>query len=98
MAIDVFLKLGDLKGEATDDKHKGEIEVMSWSWGVSQPSGMASGSGGGAGKASFSDLNIMHNLDRASPVLMQKCATGEHIADGTLVARKAGKGPQEYLV
>src|SRR5687767_2714117 len=98
MAVDVFLKLGDIKGESKDSKHAGEIDVLSWSWGLSQTGTMGHGGGGGAGKANFSDLNIMHALDKASPVLMSKCATGEHIKEATLVSRKAGKGQQEYLI
>jgi type VI secretion system secreted protein Hcp len=98
MAVDVFLKLGDIKGESKDSKHAGEIDVLSWSWGVSQTGSMGHGGGGGAGKANFTDLNIMHAVDKASPVLMSKCATGEHIKEATLVSRKAGKGQQEYLI
>jgi type VI secretion system secreted protein Hcp len=98
MAVDVFLKLGDIKGESKDSKHEGEIDVLSWSWGISQSGSMAAGGGGGAGKASFADLSIMHALDKASPVLMKACATGEHIKEGILVSRKAGKGQQEYLI
>ena len=98
MAVDVFLKLGDIKGESKDDKHAGEIDVLSWSWGISQTGSMSAGGGGGAGKANFNDLSFMHALDKASPVLMKSCATGEHIKEGTLVSRKAGKGQQEYLV
>ena len=70
----------------------------SWSFGVTQTGTMSMGGGGGAGKASFSDVSIMHAVDKASPVLMTKCATGEHIKEGTLVSRKAGKGQQEYLI
>jgi len=98
MAVDVFLKLGDVKGESKDSKHAGEIDVLSWSWGLSQTGTMSFGGGGGAGKANFSDLNFMHALDKASPVLMTKCATGEHFKEATLVSRKAGKGQQEYLI
>ena len=98
MAVDVFLKLGDIKGESKDSKHVGEIDVLSWSWGVSQTGTMGHGGGGGAGKANFNDLSIMHAVDKASPVLMTKCATGEHIKEATLVSRKAGKGQQEYLI
>jgi type VI secretion system secreted protein Hcp len=98
MAVDVFLKLGDIKGESKDSKHVGEIDVLSWSWGVSQTGTMGHGGGGGAGKANFNDLSIMHAVDKASPVLMTKCATGEHIKEATLISRKAGKGQQEYLI
>ena len=98
MAVDTFLKLGDIKGESKDSKHPGEIDVLSWSWGVSQTGTMSYGGGGGAGKANFQDLNFMHNVDKASPILMLKCATGEHIKEATLVSRKAGKTQQEYLI
>ncbi len=98
MAVDVFLKLGDIKGESKDSKHGEQIDVLSWSWGVSQSGSMSYGGGGGAGKASFSDLSFMHAFDKASPVIMKACATGEHIKEATLFARKAGKGQQEYLI
>ncbi|HET9358205.1 MAG TPA: type VI secretion system tube protein Hcp, partial [Vicinamibacterales bacterium] len=44
------------------------------------------------------DFNFSHYLDKASPVLMKACATGEHIKEGTITARKAGKGQQEFLI
>lgn len=98
MATDIFIKIGDIKGESTDDKHKDEIDVLSWSWGVTQQGTMAAGGGGGAGKASFSDLNFSHFVDKSSPNLMATCATGEHIKEAKLVVRKAGKTPQEFLL
>ena len=98
MASDIFAKIGTIKGESTDAKHKGEIEVQSWSWGVTQGGTIAHGGGGGAGKASFHDLNFTHRIDRASPLLMKACATGSHIPEATITVRKAGKGPQEYLI
>ena len=98
MASDIFAKIGDIKGESLDAKHKGEIEVLSWSWGVSNAGSMAHGGGGGEGKASFSDLSFMHRIDKASPVLMKACATGVHIKEATITHRKAGKGQQEFLI
>ena len=98
MASDIFAKLGDIKGESLDSKHNDEIEVLSYSWGVSNAGSMAHGSGGGEGKATFHDLSFVHKIDKASPVLMQACATGTHLKDATITHRKAGKGQQEYLV
>jgi len=98
MAVDVFLKVDDVKGESKDSKHEGEIDVLSWSWGVAQTGNVSVGGGGGAGKANFSDLNFMHALDKASPVLMKACAMGDHFKMATLVSRKAGKGQQDYLI
>src|ERR1700704_4182336 len=98
MASDIFAKIGDIKGESLDDKHKGEIEVLSFSWGVTNDATIKSGGGGGAGKASFHDFSFTHNIDKASPVLLQACATGTHLKEATITHRKAGKGQQEYLI
>ena len=99
MASDIFAKIGDIKGESLDSKHKDEVEVLSWSWGLSQSGAISpGGGGGGAGKANFNDFNFTHHLDKASPVLMKACATGQHIKEATISVRKAGKGQQEFLI
>ena len=98
MASDIFAKIGDIKGESLDSKHKDEIEVLSFSWGVTNSASIGSGGGGGAGKATFQDLSFHHGIDKASPGLLRACATGEHIKDATITHRKAGKGQQEYLI
>jgi len=98
MAADIFAKIGDIKGESLDSKHKDEVEILSWSWGVSQSGSLNQGGGGGAGKATFNDFHFTHRVDKASPTLMRACATGEHIKDATITVRKAGKGQQEFLI
>jgi len=101
MAADIFAKIGDIKGESIDDKHKDEVEVLSWSWGVSTAGPEAQGSAGstgGAGKANFTDFSFTHHVDKASPALFKMCATGEHIKEATITARKSGKGQQEFLI
>jgi type VI secretion system secreted protein Hcp len=98
MASDIFAKLGDIKGESLDAKHKDEIEVLSYSWGVTNAGSMGHGTGGGEGKATFHDLSFVHNIDKASPVLMQSCATGTHLKEATITHRKAGKEQHEYLI
>ena len=98
MATSIFARIGTIKGESRDAKHKDEIEVLSWAWGLSQTGTAGHGGGGGAGKASFHDFTFTHHVDKASPLLMKACATGTHIKDATITVRKAGKGQQEYLV
>ncbi len=99
MASDIFAKIGDIKGESADSKHKGEIDILSFSWGVTNSGTIGGGGGGGgAGKATFHDLSFMHTIDKASPLLLKACATGEHIKEATITQRKAGKGQQEYLI
>jgi type VI secretion system secreted protein Hcp len=97
MASDIFAKIGDIKGESLDDKHKDEIEVLSFSWGVTNAPASAAG-GAGAGKATFQNLSIVHAVDKASPLLIQACATGTHFKEATITCRKSGKGQQEYFV
>ena len=96
MAVDMFLKLEGVKGESLDDKHKEEIEIHSFSFGVQQVGSSASGSGSGAGKASFQDIHFTKAADVASPVLLEKCATGKHIPSALLTVRKAGGKQEDY--
>jgi type VI secretion system secreted protein Hcp len=98
MAVDMFLKLDKIDGEARDKTHKGEIDVLAWSWGLSQSGTTHMGGGSGAGKASFQDISITKYVDKASVTLMEHVATGTHIAKAKLVVRKAGGTPLEYVI
>lgn len=95
--VDYFLKVDGIKGESTDDKYKGEIDVLSWSWGETQSGTHASGGGGGAGKVSMQDFHFTKRFDKSSPPLMLACADGTHVKKVELICRKAGKDQQEYL-
>ncbi|MET1531217.1 Hcp family type VI secretion system effector [Burkholderia sola] len=98
MAHDIFLKINGIDGESKDATHHDEIEVLSWSWNVSQQSNMHLGSGGGAGRATVDDLQFEHYIDRASPNLIQYCLLGKHIDQAKLTVRKAGGNPLEYIL
>jgi type VI secretion system secreted protein Hcp len=98
MAVDMFFKIGDLKGESVDAKHKGEIDVLAWSWGLSQSGTTHQGTGGGAGKVNVQDLSFTKYVDKSSPNLMLFCCNGKHVTEATLTVRKAGENPLEYLV
>jgi type VI secretion system secreted protein Hcp len=97
MAVDYFLKLDGIPGESTDAKHKGEIDVLAFSWGVSQAGSSGRGVGVSAGKAIFEDLLVVARTSKASPKLWQACATGQHLKNAVLVCRKVGKAPLEFL-
>jgi type VI secretion system secreted protein Hcp len=97
MASDIFLKVDGINGEATDVNHQNEIEVVSWSWGVSEVF-ITSGSGGViGGKPKVGDFVISKQLDRASPNLLRACLTGKHINEVVLTQRKAGAGKPNFL-
>jgi type VI secretion system secreted protein Hcp len=97
MAVDMFLKLDDVKGESRDDKHKDEVDVLAWSWGMSQSGKMQLGTGGGAGKVNVQDLSITKYIDKASPNLIMASCSGKHYKQAVLTVRKAGEKPLEYL-
>ena len=94
--VDYFLKIDGIEGESHDSKHKGEIDVQSFSWGETQSGSHAAGGGGGAGKVSMQDFHFVMNVNKSSPKLMLACANGEHIKKAVLTCRKAGKDQQEF--
>lgn len=96
-AVDYFLKIEGIDGESADAKHKGEIDLDSWSWGESQGGTMAFGGGGGAGKVQMQDFHFTMKVNKATPKLILACASGEHIKKAVLTCRKAGKEQQEFL-
>jgi type VI secretion system secreted protein Hcp len=94
MAVDMFLKLDGITGEATQKGHKDEIEVLSFSWGVSHAApAVLHGGRGRAGRAQPSDISFMMTTSKASPSLMLACATGKHLKQGIFVLEKAGETP-----
>jgi type VI secretion system secreted protein Hcp len=97
MAVDMFLKIDTVEGEAQDTKHKKEIDVLSWSWGMNNNGSAHVGGGAGAGKVNVQDLTFTKWVDSATPKLALACCSGKHFKDAVLVVRKAGDKPVEYL-
>jgi type VI secretion system secreted protein Hcp len=99
MASDYFLKIEGVDGESTDATHKGEIEILSYSWSENQSGTHASsaGGGGGAGKVAMQDFHFNMFVNKASPKLMLACATGDHLKTAKLTVRKAGGDQQEFM-
>ena len=97
MAVDMFMKIATVDGESKDSKHKKDIDVLAWSWGMSNSGSAHVGGGAGAGKVNVQDLSFTKWVDSATPVLSLACCDGKHFADATLVVRKAGEKPVEYI-
>jgi type VI secretion system secreted protein Hcp len=93
----MFIKIGDIKGESADDKHKDEVDVLAWSWSMSQTGTTHGGTGGGAGKVNVQDMTVTKYVDNATPYLMEACATGQHLREAVLTARKVEDSPFQYL-
>ena len=101
MAVDMFLKIGEIKGESRDSKYNGKegwIDILAWSWGCSNSGSTHLGSGSGAGKASFQDISVTKYIDKATPDLLRSTAKGTHHGQATLIVRKAGDKPLDYLI
>jgi type VI secretion system secreted protein Hcp len=94
-ASSMFLKLDGIKGESTDDKHRDQIDVLSWSWGVSN--GAAQTRRGTLPRACVQDLSFTKFVDTASADLIMDGMLGDVIATGTLVVQKGTEQPHEYI-
>jgi type VI secretion system secreted protein Hcp len=97
--FDAFLKVDGLDGESNDSKHKGELEILSFHWGVTQQiTGTTSSSGTFTGqRADMSPLIITKQLDKASAKAAQACAAGDHFASAVLKLCRATGDKQPYM-
>ncbi|MBL8750809.1 MAG: type VI secretion system tube protein Hcp [Planctomycetes bacterium] len=101
MVSTIFCKIDGIKGESTDSNHKDEMELLSFSHGVSQPrSATASTAGGGTtGRCNHTDFSIVKQLDSSSPILNAQCCSGKHIASIVVTLRRAdGDKSVPYMV
>jgi type VI secretion system secreted protein Hcp len=90
MAVDVYLKLDTIEGESVRKGFEKQIDILSYSWGGTQVTGVAGTGGSGAGRANLSDLSVSKYLDKASPKMFKALIAGTHLATGTLSSVKAG--------
>lgn len=97
MAVDMYLKLDDVKGEAKGTGHKEEIDILSWSWIAAQQGTGSQGGGSGTGQVETLDVEVKKWVDRSSPVLYTYCCKGTHLKKAWITVRKAGDTPLEYL-
>ncbi len=97
MAVDCLLKITGLDGESRIKGHEKEIDVLAWSWGMTQSGSMHIGGGGGSGKVSVQDISLTKYVDKASPTLIKYCCNGKHFTEALLTVRKAGENPVDYL-
>jgi type VI secretion system secreted protein Hcp len=89
-------RCGPITGESQDSKHKNEIEVLAWSWGMQGKPSL--GGGGAGGKSTIRELRVTKRVDKASTALMSALRTNEPIKVATLTVRKIGKTALEYLI
>jgi len=90
MKPSMFIKIQDHPGESEDDDHKEWIDVLSWSWGMSQSANTHMGGGGGQSQASVQDMSVVKFVDKSSPALQGSCLNGKHIPKAELHCTKAG--------
>ena len=90
MAVDMFLKLDGVDGESIDKEYAKCIDILSWTWGMSQTGTTHHGSGGGAGKVAVQDITITKYVDKSSLQLTSNSCSGKHIDKGSIYVRKAG--------
>jgi type VI secretion system secreted protein Hcp len=98
MAVDMFLKINGVDGESKDKTHPMEIDVLAWSWGMSNSASGHAGGGSGTGKVNVQDISVTKWVDSSSPYLVLASCNGDHFDEANLVVRKAGgSSPVEYI-
>lgn len=98
MAVDMFLKIDGIPGESTDASHRDEIDLLSYTWGESQPPTAGGAGGGGAGgRVAMQDFHFAMRANKAFPKLFLACAAGAHIRNAILTVRRPGENPVEFI-
>jgi type VI secretion system secreted protein Hcp len=87
-SFEMFLKMDSIEGSVTDDKHRGQIGVDSYTWKIMRPpTGKQTG---------FDAFIITMPTSKASPNLFLTNAGGLKIARAVLAVRQSG-GAQDFL-
>jgi type VI secretion system secreted protein Hcp len=99
MVVDMFLKIDGIQGESTDDRHRDEIDILSYAWGESQPAAAlpTASAGSAAGRVTMQDFHFVMRVNKASPKLFLACAAGAHIRNAILTVRRPGENPVEFI-
>jgi type VI secretion system secreted protein Hcp len=94
--IDYFLKIDGIQGESRKPRHPGEIDIISFSFGLQ--SGTGHSQGGGPGKVAFQDLHLTASINKASPKLFLACASGQHVKSAVLTGERTnGRKLNKFL-
>lgn len=99
MAFDAFIKIDGIPGESSDDKHKEWIEIINYDHHIEQPASSTASSVGGATaeRVNHGTFNFVHQLDKATPKLLEACCTGKHIKEVTIEFCRAGGDKIKYM-
>jgi type VI secretion system secreted protein Hcp len=93
-----FLDLNGIEGESQDSQYTNKIELLSFSWGATNNSSYASGTGSGIGKGQIQDISCTKFVDKSSLKLMEKAVNGKPIDSGKISLLKlSGDTKVAYL-
>lgn len=96
-AYDFLLQIEGIDGEAQVKEFAGAIEVLAYDWGIVSPRDPASGQA--TGKRMHKPFVVTKRIDKTTPHLVARCATGEHIKKATLILRRTGaQGAMETFI
>jgi type VI secretion system secreted protein Hcp len=99
VAVNAYLYIDGVEGPSTSKPN--HIDVLSFSWGVSQTNVYGTGASGKeakAGRADFANLMIMKVLDKTSPILCDHCASGDILKEVYLLYDKpVGDKQEDYF-
>jgi type VI secretion system secreted protein Hcp len=98
MSQNIYLKIENVKGEATEQTHKDEIEVLNWEWTQTIETGSSGPTSPRPGRPAPPSITFRHFIDRASPTLMKLCLTGQTLRSAILSMQiPGGTHPSDYF-
>ena len=98
MAVDMFLKIGGIDGEATDQAHQGWIDILSVSQSVTQPSSALASSGRRTSqRVIMQDFSVVKTIDKSTPKLYLACCTGQRLPEVEIHLVQTGTS-QPYMI
>jgi type VI secretion system secreted protein Hcp len=93
-----FLSIPGVPGSATTKGFEGQIELLTWAWGVDSSASVGGSAGGdGAGKATPRDVIALAQSDIQSPVLLGDTNTGRHLQTALISCVRNGKKPFTFM-
>lgn len=96
---DIFLQIHEIEGEALEEGHEGQIELIEWTWKLDNPASYNMNSSEASSKVDVQSIIVTKICDKATINLTRYCALGKYIPSATITCCKnSGGGRIDYLI
>ena len=98
LRADVFVDIADVKGEASDERHKNWVTCDSFAFGVAREVAVAGANRRLSASAQFSEITLLRKTDVSSCDLFFYTASGDNVGKVVIEFTRPGReNPAVYL-